>query len=290
MRRRFLLVFNPIAGVAGSRLIDRVVAALEATGAQIVRAGPGASGPDLSELDRSPFDAVIAAGGDGTFRAIAGAIGTRLPIGILPMGTGNVLACEIGLPRRSPRKLAEVLSTGPVVEIEGARANGEPFFLMAGAGFDGDVIARLDTRLKQRVGKAAYVRPVLGALRVAQAPLAVEIDGEHHEAGWVVAANCRSYGGSFLLAHGASIVEPGLVAVLFKSSSRLVRVRQLLALGAGQLRRDPSVEMIPMRRLRLDCSVPRAVEIDGDFFAPTPLDIAAGGPKARLIVPKGFTR
>ncbi len=287
MRRKFLLVFNPIAGIAGRRLVDRVTGALESQGATVVRAPPGNGGPDLSPLQNESFDAVIAAGGDGTFRALAKTLGTRLPIGFLPMGTGNVLACEIGLPR-GPAAMAEVFTNGPAIEIEGAHANGEPFFLMAGAGFDGDVIARLDTNLKRRIGKGAYVGPVLGALSERGQELQVEIDGVAHAAGWVVVAKARCYGGSFVIAPDAGILKPGLVAVLFKSKSRMVRLRQLLALGAGIVGSDPGVELIDCRRVRIDCAAPQAVEIDGDPFATTPLEVIAGGPRASLIVPVDF--
>ena len=287
MRRRFLLVHNPIAGMAGRRLLDRVVGALEAKGATVVRAAPGNGGPDLTPLNHESFDAVIAAGGDGTFRLLAKMLGPRLPIGFLPMGTGNVLAHEIGLPA-GPAALADVFLDGPAIGIEGARANGEPFFLMAGAGFDGDVIQRLDSSLKRRIGKAAYIGPVLGALAGGGEELAVEVDGREHRAGWAVVANARSYGGAFVIAPKADLSQAGLYAVLFHSRSRLVRLRQLLALGAGVLRHDPSVETTPCRRVVIGSSKPVPVEIDGDPFATTPLVVEAGGPRATLIVPPQY--
>jgi diacylglycerol kinase family enzyme len=285
MRRKLLLVFNPIAGVAGRRLLERVVGALEARGAVVVKAPPGNGGPELALLDAEPFDAVIAAGGDGTFRQLAKRLGTRLPIGFLPMGTGNVLAHEIGLPK-GPEEIAAVYMQGRAIEIEGATANGEPFFLMAGAGFDGDVIGRLDTRLKRRVGKAAYVGPVLRALGgERRGGLSVEVDGAAHRAGWAVVTRARRYGGTFVIAPAAGIEKRGLTAVLFKSESRVVRLRQLCALAAGLVPRDPSVEMLPCRSARIRSAAPQPTQIDGDPFEATPLDIQSGGPKARLIVP-----
>lgn len=287
MRRKFLLVFNPIAGVAGRRLIDRVTEALESRGATVVRAKPGNGGADLTILDSESFDAAIAAGGDGTFRALAKALGTRLPIGFLPMGTGNVLAHEIGQPW-GPAALADLYMRGPDIRIEGGLANGEPFFLMAGAGFDGDVIARLDTGLKRRIGKAAYVGPVLGALSCAPSAFTIEIDGVSHRAGWIVVAKARRYGGSFVIAPDAGIQNDGLVAVLFKSESRLKLIRHLLALGAGLTRADPGIAFIRCRHVRITAGTSKPVEIDGDPFDTTPLEVVAGGPAARLIVPAEF--
>lgn len=287
MRRKFLLVRNSIAGIAGRRLVDRVADALIARGASIETAPPGDSGPDLAPLSRTSFDAAIAAGGDGTFRALAKALGPSLPIGFVPMGTGNVLAHEIGLPR-GPAAIAEVLMHGPAIDIEGATANGEPFFLMAGAGFDGEVISRLNTPLKRRIGKAAYVGPVLGALSLTQHPLSVEIDGNPASCGWIVVAKAQRYGGSFVIAPEAGITRPGLIAVLFQSTSRAARLKQLLALAGRLLSRDSSVRMMRCSRVRIASDPRVAVEIDGDPFGQTPLEIVAGGAAARLIVPASF--
>ncbi len=279
MRRRFLLVHNPSAGLSGTALFDRVVSALERRGATVARG-------DAFGDDRC--DAVIAAGGDGTIRALAASLqSAHVPLGIIPAGTGNVFATEIGLPR-SPNAIADVLMGGPAVEIEGARANGTPFFLMAGAGFDGDVIRRVDLRLKQSVGKSAYVAPILASLLTAPAELRVTVDGRSLSARWAVAAHARHYGGPFVIARQAGLLKPGLLAVLFRSPNRLVALRQLLALGAGLLDRDKDVLVLSCRTMTVEAERPVPVQIDGDRFDPTPLHVEAGGPRVRVIVPPGY--
>lgn len=288
MRKRLLIIHNPIAGIRGRPLLKRVAGALETRGAEVVWAATNAQGPDISFLDKSAFDAVIAAGGDGTFRALAKSLGERLPIGFLPMGTGNVLAHEIGLPN-SPEMMASVILDGPEIAIEGARANGEPFFLMAGAGFDGDVIHRLDTPLKRRIGKGAYVPAVLSTLVRGEPVLEAVIDGKAHHAGWIVVTKARRYGGSFTISAQSGLRENGLHAVLFKSQSRIKRVGQLLALASGLLPHLKGVETIPCRRVEISARSKVAVQIDGDPFGSTPLIVEDGGPRARLIVPVGFS-
>jgi diacylglycerol kinase family enzyme len=286
-RQRFLLVHNPTAGVRRGRLVEDVVAALERRGATVIRAAPGEAGAN-GPLSAAGYDAVLAAGGDGTIRALSAAAGS-LPIGIVPTGTGNVFATEIGLPWTAPA-IAEVLIGGPVVEIEGARANGAPFFLMAGAGFDGEVVRRLDTGLKRRVGKLAYGTPILRALLTKPVELEVTIDGAKHSARWIVIANARHYGGSFVIAREAGVLKPGLQSVLFKSLGRVTNARQLLALAAGALARDSGVEIVSCRRVTVDAANPVPVQIDGDPFEPTPLVVEAGGPRVHVIVPPGFAR
>lgn len=289
MRRRFLLVHNPIAGLQRQDLVQEARTGLEHLGAEIIahQGGPEMLSEGLRQHAPS-LDAVICAGGDGTVRHLACALEPYgLPLGIIPVGTGNVLSHEIGLPETAVG-LANLLLHGSVREFQGARANGEPFFLMAGVGFDGEVIHRLNTSLKRKFGKAAYVQPILQTLRKAQPLLQVEVDGSKHSARWVVVTNARRYGGSFIIADDAGINRPGLVAVLMKNSGNFGLLRQLLALGAGALNRVPGVEVIPCRHVTVQSESPVATQIDGDAFVTTPLTISSGGASIRLIVPQKY--
>ena len=163
-----------------------------------------------------------------------------------------------------------------------AYANDEPFLLMAGAGFDGRVIAALDHRLKSHVGKAAYAGPMLGALAHPVDTLTVKVDGCPHEASWAVIANARHYGGSFVMARRTGIRERGLQAILFKAKNRAVLLGQLMALAMGQLDARAAshgdVEMIPCARASIAAQHPVPTQIDGDAFGTTPLEIATGTP------------
>lgn len=297
MRRRFFLLANPGAGLTGSALADDVAGTLERAGATVDRARP----IDIKAARRSAaaatacgrYDAILAAGGDGTIRQVAAAlIGGDTPLGIVPAGTANVLACEIGL-TPTAEAIAHMLLYGPVVKVACPRANGEPFLLMAGAGFDGRVIAALDHRFKSYVGKAAYAGPVLGALVRPMDRLAVTIDGERHEASWAVVANARHYGGRFVLAPRTGIQQRGLQAILFKATSRAVLIGQLMSLAMGKLDARAAshgdVDMLPCARVTIQAHHPIPVQIDGDAFGSTPLEIEAGSAELPLIVPEAPT-
>jgi YegS/Rv2252/BmrU family lipid kinase len=291
LRRRFLLVHNETAGVFGGRLLDTVVEALERKGALVTYADarePGATAPRLPRL--ADYDAVIAAGGDGTIRALAAAVGeSAIPIGVVPVGTGNVFATEIGMPRGADA-IADTLMTGPAIEIEGATANGAPFFLMAGAGFDGEVVGRLDGKLKRRLGKIAYALPILRALVTKPAELKVTVDGAVKSARWVVVANARHYGGSFVIARKADVREPGLHAVLLSRPHRWGTFGQLLALAAGRLEHSGGVEILPCRHVTIEAEegMTAPVQIDGDVWGTTPLTIEWAKARLKMIVPPHF--
>ncbi len=289
MRRRFLLIHNPIAGLDGRRLVHDVTSGLTQLGAAVTTHTGGLPDlPDFLRTHASGADAVIAAGGDGTIRALAAALHPYgLPLGVIPMGTGNVLAHEVGLPR-SAVGLVDVLLRGPARTFAGAYANDEPFFLMAGVGFDGEVIRRLDTPLKRRIGKAAYVSPVLRTLRQPLQPLQITIDGQKREAQWLVVANARRYGGAFVIAREAGLEREGLIAVVATSSSRIGLLRQLLSLGLGSFHRTSGVEMIPCTSVDVASAGNVASQIDGDPFTATPVAIRAGGISVSLIVPEAY--
>ena len=123
MRRRFALVYNARAGIALPRLLDGVLAALRTGGAEVfqlaARSAEDATAQVATLAAIGSADAVIAAGGDGTFRAVAtGAAGRMLPVGFVPLGTGNVLAHELGLIKRAA-DLARGLRDDPVVQDAG---------------------------------------------------------------------------------------------------------------------------------------------------------------------------
>jgi diacylglycerol kinase (ATP) len=293
MRRRFFVVVNAGAGLSRPWLVDQVAALLARQGASLVRETPGdfaAIRSLVGEAARSQrFDAVIAAGGDGTIRAAAaGMVGTGLPLAIIPCGTANVLAQEIGL-KATPEAVCETLCNGRQVSIACARANEEPFLLMAGAGFDARVVAALNHGWKSRIGKAAYTKPVLGSLLRPVDTLSVTIDGQPYEASWVVIANARHYAGRFVLAPRTGIERRGLEAVLFKAGSRAVLLWQLVSLLRGRLDaragRAGDVAMYACSRVQVSAPHPVPVQIDGDLFGATPLEAEAGSDAIELIVP-----
>lgn len=233
------------------------------------------------------FDAVIAAGGDGTVRALAKAVDddASVPIGVIPVGTGNVLARELPLPTTATA-VARMLLDGPVAEIPGALAGDEPFFLMAGVGFDGEIIAALNLELKRRIGKVAYVWPTLKALVRRPISFEIHIDDDVQTASWAVVTKASRYAGSFLIAREASVRKAELFVVLFQATSRSGRLLEMIALGLGQHHQLPSVKVLSCKKVTV--SEPgHAVQIDGDEDGATPIRLELGGGNLCMIVPAG---
>lgn len=290
VRGRFLIIHNADAGsTLHRRLFYAVLDALEQRGAKLTLQIAGGIESDkalVAEAVRTGgYDAVIAAGGDGTIRGVgSGLLGSALPMGLLPVGTANVMAAEIGLTRRAS-DIAEQLLTGPARSVFCARANGEVFFLMAGAGFDGAVIRALNGGLKRWVGKLAYATPIMGTLAKPLPRLEVTVDGARHAARWAIVTNARHYAGSFVLSPASSVHEPELTTILFRPRSRLELLGQLLRIAGGTLPRSDRVTFLTSRRteIRSDGEVP--VEIDGEPLGTLPLTVEPDPRQVLVLVP-----
>ena len=296
MRKSFALVFNDRAGVARPRLLDGVLSGLRAGGAEIFQV-PTRSAEEATERVAAlaagrGADAVIAAGGDGTFRAVAtGASGYQLPIGFVPLGTGNVLAYEIGIRKRAA-DLARGLLANPVIPVQGGLVNGAPFFLMVGAGFDADIVHGLNYRTKRLLGRAAYSGPVTKTLLRGPAAFDVDVDGRTFEASWVIVSRASHYGGSFVLTRDAQLGGNRMVAVIIEGRTRASLLAASTALALGRLAkpetRPRGVTVIPATRVIIGQRVAIQIEIDGDEGGMSPVEVVSSGPTVQLIVPPAY--
>lgn len=289
MRDRFLIVHNPNAGAGRRDLLHRVVEALKSSGCRVAltEAVCSRTGTDAARAasKSGDYDAVVAAGGDGTLRSVASGLrGTHVPAGIIPLGTGNVMAHEIGL-RREAAAVADYLQTGCALPIRGGTASETPFFLMAGIGLDAAAVAGLDLRLKRRIGKLAYVWPAVRAIFAPAPAITARLDGAPYAARWVVLCKSARYAGGFHLSPASHVTEPGLTAMVNNARTRAGLIVDILMIGAGLADRAPHIRFIRFRRAQLsaDRSVP--VQIDGESAGTLPLSVEEDSIPALLLVP-----
>lgn len=289
--RRFIhIILNPTAGARKRHLLDAVVGRLRAAGADVTIEFTTAPG-HATELARAAArsgkaDVIVAAGGDGTINEVArGLLGQGVPLGIVPLGTANVLAIEIGLHPRA-EEVAPMLLGGPAELIGTGVVQGEIFLMMVGIGFDGEIVHSIDPRLKRLWGKGAFV---WSGLKVwARGPgrdIRLLVDGREKHAAWAVVVNGRHYAGPFVLAPDENITQPGLTLFLFRKKSRLAFAIYLAALGLGIVPRLRSVEVLPARHIDVTAPDGLAVEVDGDGRGFLPQTIEQGTQFLRLVIP-----
>jgi diacylglycerol kinase (ATP) len=274
-RRRVLVIFNPVAGRRRRLKLNRVLVGLESQGCEVTLRETAAKG-DAEALalaaDPAAFDVVVAAGGDGTINEIInGLAASPLPLALIPLGTANVLAAEIGLDL-SAAAIAETIARGDAAPIYLGSANGRRFAMMIGIGIDARVVEALDPRLKRLAGKLAFVWSALGAIaRYRPARYDLEIDGTHYLAAAAVLANGRFYGGRFILAPRANLGHPSLQIVLLERPGRWNLLRYGVALARGRLDRLSDARMIKTDRVKVSGPDGEAVQADGDLAGALPL-------------------
>ena len=285
-RQRFLIVHNPVAGRNRIGLVREVVQRLEQAGAtthlHLLQEDARDSGRPVS-LDA--YDALVASGGDGTARSIVSLLsGSSLPFGLIPAGTGNVLAEELQLPRTAGA-IAEMLLHGPVIDLSTASVNGAPCLLMLGAGFDGEIIARLPIELKRRIGKSAFGWPILRALARKPRSFDVTIDGKERAASWLVVANAARYGGRFLLSPRTTVLSPGFNVVISRATNRRERLLEVVRLVTGRLEGASTIEMMPAHTIHIANAENLAVQVDGERVAAPLFNAVADVARTPMIVP-----
>lgn len=288
-----LVLANPIAGRGqGPALGARVVAGLARRGVHAELCVTASAHDDRLVMRRraATTDVVIAVGGDGTIRdVLEGLPGASVPIGIVPAGTANVLARDLGIPRDVDAAL-DVIIGRRTVELDVARANDRLCFLAASVGFDALVVEELARRRRGAISPLAYLEATARVLRHYRPPrLVVELDGEvlPEPCGLVIIGNARTYAMLFGLCPDRRLDDGCFEVFLFPEAGlgqlALAAVRSLRRLG-GSLQ-DRGCPVRRARRVTVASSTPVPCQIDGDPAGCTPFALTVQPGRYRVIVP-----
>lgn len=295
---RTCVIFNPVARGGKARRFRRHLDEFSAGVALKQTTATGDARRLAADAVHEGFEIVVAAGGDGTLNEVLNGIGDapdgfdRTLLGVLPLGTVNVFARELGIPVKlelawkAIRQARESVIDLPCVERPGHSGDGRRYFCqLAGAGLDARAIELVNWSLKKRVGPLAYVAAGIQALIGAQAKITVA-DGSRCATGeLVLIGNGRFYGGSFTVFPDADLRD-GLLEVcvipraswltLFSVAPALL-FRRRLPLGAAKHFRSSSFE--------LTSTTSAAIEVDGELLGHLPARLSTQHSRLRVIVP-----
>jgi diacylglycerol kinase (ATP) len=295
--RKVTLISNPKTGRYGSRRlrpIQEAASQLESLGVTVdlkLTAGPGDAAQIAARAARHGSADVIVAGGDGTINeAIQGLAGTNARLGILPRGTANVLARELGLPLDDERAVA-VAAQGKSRQIYLGLAINETtdekrhFVLMAGLGLDASVVRRVQPSLKKRIGKGAFW--ISGLSHLADwnpIPFTLEIDGKKYTSTFAAIGKAARYGGDLAITPGARLDQREFEICIIETMSR-VRYLHLLsyALRNGMPRDKPEVRFVNANSVKAYGDA--AVQIDGELLGELPMRFEIAPHSLEVIVP-----
>lgn len=312
--RRAALIYNPISGRYSARratALREAMAVLRDAGVEVEALEAGGPGKGMTQARaavRDGCDAVIACGGDGTVNEILqGLVGTEVALGVIPLGTANALAANLGLiasPSVVVRKLLEATAVRiPVGLIHYMDTDGSPgsryFLVAAGVGPDALLMSRLDSRLKQRFGYALYLVEATRIWATHAFPLfEAELVPNGHPsqqiftASQLLAVRVRSFGGALReLAPGATLRNPSLHLIAFQTQSRLAYCKFLLAVLAGRHTFSREVELYETGHV--ECRAHNGsrevlfVEADGEVLGSLPVRIEIAPEGVNLLLPQG---
>lgn len=294
--RKAILISNPKTGryVSKRKTVQELVSDLNSLGVEVelkLTAGPGNAAELAAQAARNGGTDVIVAGGDGTINeAIQGMVGTQARLGILPRGTANVLARELGLPMNIDEAIT-IAAQGKSRRIHFGVAIDETtnlerhFALMAGIGLDASVVRRVQPSLKKRIGKGAFWLSGLSHLATWDPhPFTVEIEGQSYSATFAAVGKGARYGGDLMVTPRARLDEPLFEICLIETFSRF-RYLHLLsyAMREGMPRDKKGVRFIKSAKVRALGEAP--VQVDGEVIGHLPMRFEISPHSLEVIVP-----
>lgn len=281
--RRAILAYNPTAGRFPSRLLaERAGRVLEENNWK-VQLEQTQSGEHIVHLARQAaeagLEAFFMAGGDGSLnQAVKGLIGSGTALGVLPSGTANVWAQELGLPgltwtrwlalEESARRLA----TGKICPVDVGHCNGRPFLLWAGIGLDAFVVHRIEPRKRWEKHFAVVQYATSLVWRASYwhgMNLKVEADGKQISGHFLLAvvSNVHLYAGGLANLSPQARLDDGTMDLwLFEGETLGDTVQLAWDLWAGRHVESERVQCVPFRHLRLESDSSTHVQLDGEGF------------------------
>ena len=295
-KRKAVLISNPKTGryISKRKTIQELASDLQSLGLDVelkLTKGPGDATEIAAQAARNGTTDVIVAGGDGTINeAIQGMVGSSARLGILPRGTANVLARELGLPMNVDESLA-VVARGKARRIHFGIATDETtkeqrhFVLMAGIGLDASVVRRVNPGLKKRIGKGAFWLSGLTHLATWQPQkFTLEIDSKTYTATFAAIGKATRYGGDLLVTPRANLGEPEFEVCLIETLSRMRYLRFLSdAMRSGMGTDREGIRFLKTKKVRAIGEA--AVQVDGELIGQLPMTFEISPHSLEVIVP-----
>jgi diacylglycerol kinase (ATP) len=276
-----LLIYNPVAGRYPSRILtERAAGVLQEYG-WVVDIKTSRDSHQISHMAcqaaQEEMDAIIIVGGDGSINsALPGLVGTDTALGILPAGTSNVWAQELGLPGLSwtrwnaLEESAHRLARGSIRHVDVGLCNGKPFLLWAGIGLDAFLVHRIEPR-KQWEKNFTLVRYATSAVWSASQwrgiDLRVDTDDQQVRGQFMLAevSNIRLYAGGFATLSPNAVLDDGLMELwLFEGTTLEEILHQAWSLWSGRHVDSNKVRCLTFEKVSLESDVNLYIQMDGE--------------------------
>ncbi len=299
---RIGIVYNPFAGRlrgSGRERLDAAVRVFLRAGHEVelfATPGPNQAGTVAQNAISQGCDMILAAGGDGTINeTVNGMVGSSVAFGILPGGTANVLANEIGLSIRLEVAATQLLKAIPTSIALGAIDRPERarrhFVLMAGVGLDARIVYGLDLDLKRKIGKLAYWHAGFGQLVKPVDHFAVSVAGSRYECSFVLATRVRNYGGDFEIARRVRLTDDDFEIVIFQCAHWSEYLRFIAGVMFNRLEKARGVTVVRATELTLEAGTkPVYLQTDGEILGALPARVSIVPASLNFLLPIEYSR
>ena len=267
--QKALLIINPVSGTRSKQgLAHLVEEKLTFYGIKVVPKITKGSGDAFQMADnaaRDGFDMVISAGGDGTVNEIANALShSGLPMGIIPLGSGNGFARSLAIPQDVGEAL-KIIGEGKTINCDRGLVNDSPFYCTFGIGLDAAVSEKF-AHVKKR-GRVTYIRNVIREfLNYRSQPYAISADGKvlTEKALLIAVCNAQQYGNNAYIAPKAKLSDGLLDITIVHSGSPLVTMRMGVELMTGYIDKDTRIDSIQVKSAVITRLEAGPVHLDGE--------------------------
>ncbi len=286
-KHKILVILNPAARGERAKALRDKIASLSHHVLVRSTTSPGDARGLAARAVSQGYGTIVAAGGDGTINEVVNGIGgSAVQLGILPVGTMNVFAAELGIPQNNLAKAWQVIEAGCSRLVDLPQANHEYFVQLAGVGLDAEVVRQTTPDSKKVLGPMSYLL-TLAQVAARQPPkICIEpVDGATREGSFVLVGNGRFYGGPFVVFKDARLDDGLLDVLVFQNQSHWDLVRYFQAIAFGNHPALPDVEYFQSRGLRLTSREPVPVEIDGELTGTLPYEFGFSNGKLKVLVP-----
>jgi len=286
VQNKICIIFNPAArGEKAKYLLTKLHSVVGEVPIKISQY-PGDAEAKTEWAIEQGYDLIVAAGGDGTINEVVnGFNGREVTLGIIPLGTINVFAMELGLPRSIEKAWAIILE-GNVKTIDLPKANDHPFVQLAGVGLDAKVLQVTHKDIRKNFGPLSYVFSVTKLLKEPQPLIEVKLkEGKRFFGSFLLVGNGKYYGGPFSVFPKARHDDGILDGCLFSRVSSTILLKCLFKSFFNKMPTDFEVTHFQSKQFQVSSPEEIPVELDGDFYGYTPVSFSCEQHKLKVIVP-----
>lgn len=287
MDHRVCIILNPRAkGERATRLVDRVKRLLPEAHLEKTKA-PGHARELARRACEEGYRVVVAAGGDGTVNEVLnGVAGFPVHLGVLPVGTVNVFALELGIPLEL-EAAADCILAGHTRPVDLPMANGRYFAQLAGVGLDAQTVKETDWELKKALGPLSYVVTATQVVARTAPVLTIKRDrGPDLKGAFLLVGNGRLYGGPFHFFPDAQVNDGLLDVCVFERLSHFDLVRYFQGILLNRLKHYPDVKLFKTSRLEVTSDTEVPMEVDGELHGHLPALFTISKGALQVIAPR----